>query len=192
MSAEEQPSIVERASLGVRGSRRRQLGVLIGFVLIAILGYNLSIWWPVSRALAEDGRNSGFGLHAYRTLLLHPNQITVDLVSLDSASPIDLNRGLFQTAAALHERSFEKVTLARKGKAIFVMSGDDFQELGREYANGQNPIYLVRTLPEKMHTPAGQAAFGTWTGGWLGVLGRQMEDATVFAEAWADGRTTGP
>ena len=94
---------------------------------------------------------------------------------------------MFQSAEALREREFGKVTLARDGKTVFMMSGEDFQTLGRSYAEGENPLYLMRTLPEALCLADGTPAFGRWTGGILGVFTRQMADGTNFAHQWAQG-----
>lgn len=163
-----------------------------GGVFLAIAVFNLSVWWPVSQALGSDDRNSGFGLHAYRSALVHPRDITLDLVTVDSAATIDLTRGLFQAAEALKDREFGEVTLARGGKAVFVMSGADFKELGASVAAGENPIYLLRTLPAKLTLPDGRRAFGSWSGGWLGVLSGQMDDLNAFGPAWANGKQPVP
>jgi hypothetical protein len=72
-------------------------------------------------------------------------------------------------------------------KEIFFIEGDAFGELGQEFDMGQNPVYLVRTLPEKLYRPDGRQAFGTWSGGLLGVVARQMEDVNAAARAWATG-----
>jgi hypothetical protein len=169
-----------------RKASRRWWWVAAGTAL-AVAAFNLSVWIPVAQALGDDDRNEGFGLHAYRSALLHPRDITLNLVTVDSAATVDLARGLFQSAEALKDREFGKVTLARGGKAVFVMSGEDFSELGDEFAAGQNPVYLLRTLPEKLMLPDGRPAFGTWTGGWLGVLNRQMDDLNEFGPAWVSG-----
>jgi hypothetical protein len=42
----------------------------------------------------------------------------------------------------------------------------------------------MRTLPENIHQLDGSAAYGTWTGGLLGVWGKQMEDLGKFSEDW--------
>ena len=42
----------------------------------------------------------------------------------------------------------------------------------------------MRTLPENVFKMDGTAAFGTWTGGWLGVVGKQMEDFSEFHKQW--------
>ena len=166
--------------------RRYWLGILAaGFG--AVLIYNLTVWIPAATALSHDDRNKVASVHVYRSWLVHPRDVTVDLIAIDGAATIDLTRALFQTAEALKDREFGQVVLARQGKPVFKMEGAAFTELGQQYAAGQNPVYLIRTLPEQLYRPDGSAAFGTWSGGWLGVLGKQMEDVNVFGEAWANG-----
>jgi hypothetical protein len=84
--------------------------------------------------------------------------------------------------------TFEKVVLARAGTPVFLVKGAEFSTIGAEFGAGQNPVYLIRTLPEKLFRPSGEAAFGRWQGGLLGVLGKQMEDANEAARQWAAGR----
>ncbi|WP_425990593.1 hypothetical protein [Brevundimonas sp. TWP2-3-2] len=160
---------------------------LVPGIIAVVAAFNLTVWIPVAQALGDDNRNDGFGIHAYRTALIHPRDITLDLMSVDQVATIDLARGLFQSAAALKDREFGQITLARAGKPVFVMSGADFKTLGKSFAAGENPIYLVRTLPEKLSLPNGQEAFGTWSGGWLGVLNGQMQDVNSFGPAWVEG-----
>jgi hypothetical protein len=73
-----------------------------------------------------------------------------------SASPA----ALFQAADALHrkERAFEEVLIARNGDAVFVIGGRDFDEIGRAFGAGENPLYLRRTLPAKLRRPDGSRA----------------------------------
>ena len=58
----------------------------------------------------------------------------------------------------------------------------------QQFGAVQNPVYLIRTLPEKLYKPTGEGAFGQWTGGLLGVLGKQMDDANTAAKQWAENR----
>lgn len=154
----------------------------------AFFAWNLSLTIPVAAALSKDPRNEGVALVAYRSYGVLPS-VTLDLWAFDpEKSPADLCRALFQAADQLKSRSFSRVTLARAGKAIFVLKGEDFQELGAEFDGGQNPIYLLRTLPEKLYLPNGKPAFGTWEGGLLGVLTKQMDDLTAFTTGWLLGR----
>lgn len=64
-----------------------------------------------------------------------------------------------------------------------MLKGDYFQTIGLEYGV-QNPVYTLRTLPENVYTLEGKQAFGSWTGGWLGVVGKQMEDLNEFHRLW--------
>jgi hypothetical protein len=154
-------------------------------ILAVLLALNLSVALPVASKLGEDGRNKGIGLYAHCSWGVDPGSLTLDLVSLDAEkAPVDLLRALFQSAQAMKGRRFRTVVLAHRGKPLFELSGSDFQELGSEFEDGQNPIFLIRTLPEKLNTPDGQPAFGRWEGGLLGVLSKQMEDVTSFARAW--------
>lgn len=163
------------------------LSIIIA-ALVATLGYNASVTAPVAAKLSEDSRNKGVGLYVYRTWGLSPDGLTVDLLLVDpDKAPIDMLRSLFQAAQTLKARHFARVTLARRGKPVFVMTGADFQELGASFDGGENPIFLVRTLPEKLYRPNGEAAFGHWEGGLLGVLGKQMEDVNAFAREWVVG-----
>ena len=92
-----------------------------------------------------------------------------------------------ESAATLTKagRAFDRVILARRGDAIFFLKGADFREMGEEFELGQNPVYLLRTLPEKLFRPAdGSAAFATWEGGVLGVPMRQMQDLADAGQTW--------
>lgn len=51
-------------------------------------------------------------------------------------------------------------------------------------ASFPNPVYTIRTLPEKLRRPDGSRAFSVWTGGMIGVLGAQMDDVNNFAGQW--------
>src|SRR6185503_21332606 len=99
-----------------------------------------------------DARNAGFTVSAHYRFYLEPSTLVLDLRDVSAAAPIDLFRGLFQSAAALasNGRRFTRVILARAGTPVFMITGEDFEELGVEFAGGQNPVFLIRTLPEKL------------------------------------------
>lgn len=166
-------------------SGQSRTGGLIVAILVALICFNATIAVPVGLALSKDERNVGFTMIAHRSFGVHPTEITIDLLSADGAAPIDLYRGLFQAAEALEGRHFDKVILARRGSAVFVMDGADFAMLGSSFASGENPIYLIRTLPEQLYLPDGTQAFESWSGGFLGVLGAQMQDVNDAARMWA-------
>jgi len=55
--------------------------------------------------------------------------------------------------------------------------------LGKEYS-WQNPVYTIRTFPENLINLDGSMAYPEWTGGWLRVTGKQMEDFNNFHKKW--------
>jgi hypothetical protein len=181
------------AALPTPPKRRRWLWVVlaVGLVLTPFAWDYLTIGRPIYAALSQDPRNEGFKISVHRQYRVIPRSLVIDLRSVESASPVDLIRSVFVSADVLQKRGseFERVYLARRGKIVFMMEGAAFDEIGAEYGAGQNPVYLVRTFPEKLHHPDGNAAFGQWTGGIFGVLGKQMEDVTTAIEQWA-GTTT--
>ena len=162
---------------------------LVAFTIVWGLNY-LLIGKPVQSKLRSDPRNVGYSLSAHFGYYINPSTLVLDLRTVESIAPADLFRALFQSAEALHEtgRNFDKVLLSRGGTPVFVMDGAEFSALGTEYGAGQNPVYLIRTLPEKLYRPNGEAAFGRWQGGLLGVVAKQMEDASDAAMRWATGR----
>lgn len=187
-NVEDEPAALETPAPQSRLKRRPRWPLAIAVIVTCLVAYNLTVWAPVATVLGRDDRNAVTSVHVYRSWLIHPRDITVDLVAADGAATIDLTRALFQAAEALKDREFGRVILARQGKPVFMMEGAAFAQLGQEYSSGQNPVYLIRTLPEQLYLPDGTAAFGAWTGGWLGVFGRQIEDVNSFGQAWMTGK----
>ena len=166
----------------------RTILIVLAAGLLVVTGVNyLFVMRPVSSELRSDSRNTTFTLRAHFQYYVVPNTLVLNLAKVESASPLDLYRGVFEAAKALQQsnQSFQRVVLARSRKAIFVLDGSDFKTLGVEYAEDENPVYMVRTLPEKLYAPDGTRPFGTWEGGLIGVLGKQMEDANTAAATWA-------
>lgn len=163
-------------------------GALILAIPLVVWGANAAlIGRPISEALTSDTRNAVFNMRGHYQHYVVGSTLVLDLTSTTGAAPADLTRGLFQVARefAKADRHFERVILAGAGTERFVLPGLAFYTLGAEFEAGQNPVYLIRTLPEKLSTPTGEPAFGTWTGGFLGVTTRQMEDVSSFARQWA-------
>lgn len=163
---------------------------IISIVLLLVWGLNyLLVGQPVASKIGADPRNAGYSLSAHYRYYLDPTTLVLDLADVSSAAPIDLYRAVFQSAEALHTagRRFDQIILARSRKPVFVIKGADFSTIGAEFGAGQNPVYLIRSLPEKLYRPSGEAAFGRWEGGWLGVLGKQVGDVNRAAEQWAVG-----
>lgn len=192
MEQELLPDIHGFANLPTVVPHRPRLGPSL---IVLLLGAGILIWTlnyifvqrSVSEALNSDTRNAGYSISAHYRFYLDPSTLVLDLRDVSAAAPLDLFRGLFQSSAAFASagRGFDRVILARAGADVFIMTGEDFRKLGIEFAGGQNPVFLLRTLPEKLYNPTGEAAFGRWEGGMLGVLGKQMEDATEAGRKWA-------
>lgn len=144
----------------------------------------LSINNQATSTLIEDPRNRGVDLSVYCTNLLDSKIIVVDVLSVGlDKSTADVFRVLFQIAENLKEKQFERVYLASKGSKKFFIDGEYFYVLGSSFSS-QNPIYLLRTFPENTYLLEGTKAFPTWTGGVLGVLGKQMDDLNSLAKDW--------
>ena len=111
--------------------------LVFAIIFASVTAYNLTVWAPVAMTLGRDDRNAVASIHVYRSWLIHPRDITVDLVAADGAATIDLTRALFQTAEALKDREFGRIILARQGKPMFMMEGAAFTQLGQEYSAGQ-------------------------------------------------------
>lgn len=144
----------------------------------------VGVYGPVSKRLAEDPRNEKVDVWVYRENGVSLSNVVFDLRHVgDEAAPADIFRTLFQAAEALKESELERVVLAHAGKKKFYLTGEHFAEIGGSF-KGQNPMYLLRTLPEKVHKLDGSKAYGTWTGGLLAVVGKQMEDLSTFSKDW--------
>lgn len=165
---------------------------LVGLVLAAVVAAGGIVFWnyatlhaPVKRAMAEDSRNAKVKVWTYRNYGVDGDTLVFDLRDLDAEnSTLDVMRVLFTAAGSLRDHRFEHVLLAYKGQKRFVLKGEYFFQLGMEYRASQNPVYLLRTFPENVFKMDGRQAFGTWTGGLLGVVGEQMKDLKKLHEQW--------
>lgn len=153
-------------------------------VATAALYNYVSVQRHVFSVISSDERNSGITVWAHYQYFIVPTSLVFDVRGLSGEkSPADVTRVLFQFAATMKERDFERVTLSSHGQPKFLLTGEYFSNLGAEYGV-QNPVYTMRTLPENVYKLDGTAAFGTWTGGLLGVVGKQMEDFIELHKQW--------
>jgi hypothetical protein len=165
------------------------LGVALGLLSAFLLGvwvWNfLTVSSPVRAELSLDSRNGEGALVAHYSGYVDPNNLVLDLRADEaSVTCADMSRMLFAAAQALTNIQFHRIFLLRHGQPKFLLDGKFFNDLGVEYRLGQNPIYLMRTLPQNVLNKDGGPAFSTWTGGMLGVLGQQMNDLNRFCDAW--------
>ncbi|TNY27002.1 hypothetical protein [Fulvimonas soli] len=166
--------------------RRGLLWLLVPVVVIAaIAGWNyFGVQQPLSKALAADSRNEGLSVFAHYQWYVNADVLVFDLRGVSGTnSEADVFRSMLQFAQAVQSRNFNKVILAYKGTPRFMLEGAYFKQLGVEFAY-QNPVYTLRTLPEHVYNLDGTPAFGTWTGGLLGVVGHQMQDLNEFGRQW--------
>jgi hypothetical protein len=134
--------------------------------------------------LEHDPRNKGVEVNVHYKTYINPSVLVYDLRGIAGTnSKLDVMRVLLQFAEQIKDKKFDKVELAFKGEIKFLLDGDYFQTLGREY-NFQNPVYTMNHLPENVRRPDGTDAFSTWTGGWLGVTTQQMQDFNDFHDRW--------
>jgi hypothetical protein len=157
--------------------------------VIALIGATCAVnYFMLSRALQKvietDARNAGVLASARYAHYLPSSSIVFDLQGVGpNNSMLDVTRVLLQYAQAMKARSYDEVTLAYDGTSKFKMDGAYFHQLGLEF-DSQNPVYTIRTLPEHLRIPDGSPAFEQWTGGWLGVVSKQMEDFSEFHKRW--------
>ena len=171
-----------------RRLRRRWFITILSAALFCLILNLTFATIPVEITLAKDDRNSTVTLLARFGYCLDPTTLTLDLWNIDDASTADLTRVLFQIAASRTGwPQVRHVTFSRRGRPVFILPGEDFSEIGRLFKAGENPVYLMRTLPERLYLPSGERAFGSWEGGVLGVLTKQMGDLNDFGQAWAPG-----
>ena len=167
-----------RRSLTILGLIFLLLGGGVTAVNFAAVGY------PLSRVIQTDGRNAGISASAHYAHYINPSVVIFNLDSVSpSNTPMDVFRVFLQFAAEMKDRRFSRIELAHHGTTKFLVSGEYFAQLGTEYGE-QNPVYTIRTFPEHLYRPDGNSAYGTWTGGLIGVLTRQMEDFNDFHRKW--------
>lgn len=172
--------------------KRWILVILLGFaaILLSIYFLNMNLDNIVQKVLNADYRNIYFSLSARYSGYVNVGTLVLDLRKADNSAPVDLFRGLFQTAEALYQsnKRFSIVFLSTHGRTIFSMDGSDFYILGREYTNQENPLYLMRTLPEKLKTPSGYKAYERiFPEGFLVQVGKELKDAVDVAQKWRRG-----
>lgn len=157
-------------------------------VCILLINYSL-LSIPSNSAISGDSRNDGVDIWVHYDYFINPGTLVFDLRSVGGdKSTADVFRVLFQVAEKFQGKRFDKVILSSKGKRKFYIEGSYFKEIGSSFSY-QNPMYLLRTFPENTFLLNNTKAYATWTGGALGVMGKQMEDLNELAKDWfmADG-----
>lgn len=163
----------------------RKVLAIIFILLLSIGSENyFMLQSKVTNKISIDVRNNGIEVYVHYEWYVNPKKLVFDLreVPLDK-SAMDVSRVLLQSSEALKDKDFESIILAHNGSEKFMLKGDFFRLTGKEYGT-QTPIYTLRTLPQNVYNLDRTKAFPTWTGGMLGVLGKQMEDLSEFNKQW--------
>ena len=163
------------------------------FIIPAILLLAVALIWgwnyfnlqiSMNEVINEDNRNEGIDVSVTYGNYFNTGVLVYDLKSVEgSKSPADVFRVLLQYANKMKNKEFDEVLLQHKGITKFKIQGIYFKRLGEEYTF-QNPVYTMRTFTENLSNPDGSNAYSSWTGGMLGVLGKQMEDFNDFHKRW--------
>ncbi len=130
--------------------------------------------------LDRDPRNGNVSFSLWASD--HQLSYCVDGLS-GEASVMDAFRVLLHAADLLKDRTFEAVNLCFRTDVRFVLAGDDFKLIGQEFET-QNPMYTLRTFPEKLFLPSGERAYESHEGGVLYLMRVQMADFQDMSGKW--------
>jgi uncharacterized protein YcfL len=152
---------------------------LVAFLLLSCQNNNLQS--KMNEVINNDVRNNGINVSVRS---LSNSTLLYNLQSVNNSnSPADVFRVFLQFSEKVTDLNFNKVIIAYKGTHKFVLDGNDFNTMGKEYSF-QNPVYTMRTFPEKLKLLDGSNAYSKWTGGVLGVSNKQIEDFNDFHRKW--------
>jgi hypothetical protein len=167
--------------------KNRLVGILIAilFIIGILYGYNyIGFQFIINQVIANDERNKGVNVSVHYGAYINPSVLVYNIISISGKnSMMDVFRVFLQFADKMQSNNFETIELCFQGKPKFKIKGIYFQSLGKGYSS-QNPIYTIRTFPENLMKMDGSRAYPEWTGGWLGVMGKQMEDFNDFHKKW--------
>lgn len=163
---------------------KKSLFIVLSVVVVIFLMNLFVLYMPFNKIINQDERNKGISVIPHYEYFVNPTVLVYDLRGISSdKSMMDVFRVLLQYSEQMKEHHFNRVILSANGKTKFVMKGEFFNNLGVEYGT-QNPMYTIRTFPQNLYRMSGEQAFGTWEGGMLGVLTKQMEDFNTFHQEW--------
>lgn len=157
------------------------VGVVVWAFMWGPLSANAWLQSEMDQVLIDDSLNGVVYMDAYYR---DSDVIVLDMQSLaGTGAKVDVFRVLLQFAERVRSKDFRLIVLAYHGEPQFFIQGSYFAQLGNEYS-WQNPVYTMRTFPSHVYNLDGTAAYGTWTGGILGVLKEETEDFNDFHERW--------
>ncbi|ELF6478356.1 hypothetical protein RA805_003669 [Vibrio cholerae] len=154
--------------------------IIIGMASISFAAFGGQLKAEEKSVLANDSRNTSVDFNLFKSgkdLRFCVNNLSGE------GSAMDVFRILLQTADLLKENNYEKVELCFRNKTKFVLGGDDFKVIGEEFGE-QNPMYTIRTFPEKLTLLDGTKAYETHNGGALYLMRVQMADFQDMNGNW--------
>lgn len=165
--------------------RKLLLGVAVAGVLLVVALNGIFAVWPGLQAQWSDPRNKVIQAFVYYRWGVDPSTLVLDLWGVDQeASMADVDRVLWDVAENLQAAPlYSQVQLSFRGTARFLLAASYFRQLGSE-REWQNPAYFMRTLPENTLELDGTHAFEQWSGGLLGVVGKQLQDHQELHKRW--------
>jgi len=161
------------------------LVLLVGCAVGGVWMYNeTTLQKPLQRVFLADPRNHVVKAKSHFDGWVDSHSVVFDLTDVaDEASQMDVFRVLLQYAKELKDHQYEQLILAAYGQKKFVLPGDYFQQLGREF-DAQNPVYTMRTFSHHVSAMDGTKPFPEMDGGILWVLNKEMEQFTEFNKRW--------
>jgi len=177
---------------GERTSSTSLFGLaLAGFVLVAgsLVGgvwlYNENtLQKPLEKVLLANAQNEVIKVDVHYDGWIDTHTVVFDLTDISgNTRELDVLRVLLQYAQEQKDNRFGKVILAAFGQKKFFLTGDYFQQLGREYRT-QNPIYTMRTFANHVSTLDGEKPFPEVNNGGLMGFGEELEQFNDFSKRW--------
>ena len=157
--------------------------ILLGLGGIYSINY-FSLQSLMNTLIKNDNRNSGIDVSVHYKYYIIPTSLVYDLRGISGPkTKMDVFRVLLQFAEKIDSKQFDEIILCYKGEERFLLDGSYYQTIGREYCI-QNPVYTMRTFPENVKNTNGTSAFSSWSGGWPGVMSKQLEDFNEFNDGW--------
>lgn len=175
---------------------------LTRIALVVLFGGAMTVWVlnhalvgvPVQRSVEMVAGSSTLEIRGHFRGYVHPGEVVLDLRGGEGMALASLADALVQSAVALEQRSFTRVTLARRGEPVFTLSGDDFRALAashvagsaqrgtRDVAAGEFPAAL--SIPYLLRDPSGAAIYEEPSGTVVELLTRKLEDLADAMRTW--------
>jgi hypothetical protein len=160
-------------------------GIVLIILVLIIYAFNyFQLQSNMDNVLKNDPRNNDIKVSVHYGYYINSSILIYDLKTISGdKSAADVFRVFLQFADSVKDKKIDSIELTYKGVPKFILPGEYFQTIGKEYSS-QNPIYTIRTFPEKLLKTNGTKAYSQWSGGFIGVLTKQMNDFNDFNKKW--------